>query len=223
MKLAKSLMSGLAMMALAAYCSPTYAQDCATGDCGTGVGVTACPGGNCGGAGFGRALGNNGNCDPNNTQPCAELPPSKDCIGAVGPGGQRYLHPAVTARLALQDHFSPNPFYSYGPAGLDATRTDYWNRNHGAPQYAWHGGHTNWRTGQPMALVVPPTAAFQTEYNWGVGQTRSIPIYHQFTGGGNAGFGGVGAAGGGAGLFRKTPYRPNSTSQFGIYPVRGPW
>ncbi len=145
--------------------------------------------------------------------------PSTDCIGQVGPLGQRYLSPQKTLQLAAQDKFSPAPLYAYGPAGLDATRMDYWNRNTAAPQYAWHGDYSYWKYGSPTALVVPPTAAFQTEYNWGVGQTRSMPIYHQF---GGAGAGGGGVVGGG-GLFRRQPYWPQSTSQFGIYPVRGPW
>jgi hypothetical protein len=129
------------------------------------------------------------------------------------------LNPVNTARLAAHDHYSPQRVYAYGRGGLDATRMDYWNQQQ-ASQYSWHGGYNYWRFGAPTALVVPPTASFQTEYNWGVAQTRVLPIYAQFTGDAFA----AGAPGAVApGQFSNTPYWPSSTSQFGIYPVRGPW
>lgn len=206
MTIVNKLMCGAAMFAMVAVCGTVSAQDCQTGNCGTAVA------GSCGTG--------NGDCGPCPSSPCPEVGPSNDCIGTVGPLGKRYLNPLHTMHLASQDHFSPQPLYTYGPAGLDATRMDYWNRNYGAPQNSWHGNYSYWRWGQPTALVVPPTAAFQTEYNWGVGQTRSVPIYHQFTGGAGAGHG-VGAAQGGG--YHGHPYWPQSTSQFGIYPVRGPW
>jgi hypothetical protein len=171
-----------------------------------------------GGCNNGRCQGGigDGNCGPRPSTPCPEVPPSNDCIGSVGPNGKRYLNPIAATRLSIQDHFSPQSCYAYGPAGLDATRMNHWNGEQAA-QYAWHGNYNYWRYGQPTALVVPPTAAFQTEYNWGVAQTRRIPIYHQFGAANGA------VAGGGAGSFSNTPYWPSSTSQFGIYPVRGPW
>ena len=211
------MMCGVAMIAMLSFCGTSIAQNCNSGNCGAGA---ACAGGNCAGGHCrgGCVGGTDGNCGPACHTPCPYVGPSNDCIGAVGPHGQRYA-PLRAAGLAAQDHYSPHPLYTYGSAGLDATRTDYWNRNTAAPQYAWHGDHRYWRWGTPTALVVPPTASFQTEYNWGVGQTRSMPIYHQFTGGGGVGV----ATGGGTGLFHPTPYWPNSTSQFGVYPVRGPW
>ncbi len=183
-----------------------------TTECVAGQGV----GGHFGAGGF--VGGNDGNCGPATHTPCPEIGPSNECIGAVGPNGQRHM-PFRAIGYAAGDHFSPDPLYAYGGAGLDATRVDNWNRNYAAPQYAWHGNYRYWRWGTPTALVVPPTAAFQSEYNWGVAQTRSMPIYHQFTGAGGAGIGGSAQGG----LFRPTPYRPSSTSHFGIYPVRGPW
>ena len=198
MKIFNRVMSGAALVAMVATCGIAQAQN----DCN-----------NCQTGGYG------GDCGPATHTPCPEVPPSNDCIGAVGPHGQRYM-PARAVGYALGDHFSPQPFYAYNSHGLDATRTDYWNRNTAAPQYSWHGNYNYWRWGQPTALVVPPTVAFQTEYNWGVAQTRSIPVYHQFTGGMGSGAGSVSGA---AGAFRNTPYWPNSTSQSGIYPVRGPW
>ncbi len=146
--------------------------------------------------------------------------------GAVGPDGLtqptcpangRGYHPRIyTPIYANRDHFAPQPLYTYGRAGVDASRTNVWNQQQ-MQQYAWHGEYAYWRWNQPTALVVPPTAAFQSEYNWGVGQTRSLPIYHQF------GFNHPGVVGGSAGQFPHAPYWPSSTSQLGVYPVRGPW
>ena len=80
----------------------------------------------------------------------------------------------------------------------------------------WHGNywHTAW--GQPVALVVPPTAEMQTHYNWGVCGTRVTRIYNQF------GYDYPGPYGGGM-PFLPTPNWPSSTDQFGVYYVRGPW
>jgi hypothetical protein len=80
----------------------------------------------------------------------------------------------------------------------------------------WAGGyyHTMW--GQPVALVVPPTADLQTHWNWGVAQTRITPIWPQYT----RGFPGPYVGGRG---FLPTPRWPSSTDQFGVYYVRGPW
>jgi hypothetical protein len=130
--------------------------------------------------------------------------------------GRQYPTRIQSVRYGLQDHYSPDPRYTYSRNGIDAARMNEWNQSQMAI-CPWQGGYSYWRWNQPTALVVPPTAAFQSEYNWGVAQTRSIPIYHQF-GTGNAGM----IGGGGAG-FSPTPYWPSSTSQFGIYPVRGPW
>ncbi|OYV87578.1 MAG: hypothetical protein B7Z73_09885 [Planctomycetia bacterium 21-64-5] len=80
----------------------------------------------------------------------------------------------------------------------------------------WAGGyyHTMW--GQPVALVVPPTAELQTHWNWGVAQTSVTPIWPQFT----RAYPGPYAGGRG---FLPTPRWPGSTDQFGVYYVRGPW
>jgi hypothetical protein len=148
--------------------------------------------------------------------------PVSDCGGA-GCGGS-----AIGGRLAgklgnsqikgiARDSFSPHRVYSHSPAGGLAQSTHDWNNNmHNV--YSWHGGYQNWRWGTPTALVVPPTASYHTSYAWGVGQTRSTPIHHQF-GRGNAAM----IGGGNGSNFSWTPYWPQSTNQFGIYPVRGPW
>ena len=70
--------------------------------------------------------------------------------------------------------------------------------------------------GQPLALVVPPTAEMQTQYGWGVGATRVTPIYHQF----HRAYSGPDVGQGG---FLPTPMWPSDTLQFGVYYVRGPW
>jgi hypothetical protein len=84
-----------------------------------------------------------------------------------------------------------------------------------ASQLPWHGGFYDPAWGQPVALVVPPNAESQTNWGWGVGNTRTMPIYHQF------GRNYPGAPGGVA--LAPTPPWPSDTQQFGVYYVRGPW
>lgn len=213
MKRLSKLMAVLAIFGCHAMPSTTSGQQAASTGCPT------CNQGGIGGTygGVGSHPANDGDCNPYPHVPCPEVAPSTDCIGAVGPRGKRYVGPFRHINLAARDHFSPDRFYTYSATGLDATRMNRWNGVQ-AQQYAWHGNYNYWRYGQPTALVVPPTAGFQTEYNWGVAQTRSLPIYHQFSQAG----GGAPGGGGGAG-FSNTPYWPSSTSQFGIYPVRSPW
>ena len=126
----------------------------------------------------------------------------------------KFLHPKQTLTNAARDAFSPNPIYAYSNPGLRAGRTHAWNQSQ-ANNYSWHGGHNSWRFGQPTAVVVPPTASYQSSYAWGVGQTRSTPIHHQF-GRGAGSSGGVGGS-------QNTPYWPRSTNDFGYYPVRASW
>lgn len=119
-------------------------------------------------------------------------------------------------KMASHDHYSPYPMYAYSNAGLAAGRTHAANIEQSSTT-PWHGNYMNWKWRQPTALVVPPNTSYQTSYAWGVGQTRSNPLHHQF------GRNSVGAGVGGAGGFSPTPYWPSSTEQFGIYPVRAPW
>jgi len=137
-----------------------------------------------------------------------------NCIQGPGCRQRAYPSPAQVLRYAKRDRFHPYPVYAYGRAGIDATRIHTWNYNQAA-QYPWHGNYYHRQYGQPLAMVVPPTAAYQTEYNWGVANTKSLPIYHQFAKPEPGGPGG--------GTFSATPYWPSSTNQFGIYPVRGSW
>ncbi len=128
----------------------------------------------------------------------------------------RFPHLLRSLSLASQNKLTPSPIYTYSRSGITAQRVHEWN---GQQQLnnPWHGNYNYWRWQRPTALVVPPTASFTSEYNWGVGQTRSFPIYHQF------GRDGGGSIGGGGGAFGNTPDQPWSTSQFGVYPVRAPW
>ncbi len=88
-----------------------------------------------------------------------------------------------------------------------------WN----ARRMSWHGAYANQQYGQPLALVVPPTAHTQTRLGWGVGSTQMIPIYHQF---GRA-YPGYGIGGGQR--FLTTPNWPSHTDQFGVYSIRAPY
>ena len=93
-------------------------------------------------------------------------------------------------------------------------------------QYEGDGGyygnfyyHTSW--GQPVAQLVPPTAGMHISYSRGVGGTTVNPIYSQYWG---PTYGmEMQMMDGGAGMYRSTPYWPTSTSQFGVYYIRGPW
>jgi hypothetical protein len=80
-----------------------------------------------------------------------------------------------------------------------------WNRNYAYTDY-----------GQPVALVVPPTANLQTNWGWGVASSRISRLDHQF----HRNFPGEGQFGG---PYRPTPVWPSDTTQFGVYYVRGPW
>jgi hypothetical protein len=85
-----------------------------------------------------------------------------------------------------------------------------------AQYYNWNRNYAYTDFGAPTALVVPPTAQLQTNYGWGVASSRISRIDHQFQRNypGNSQFGGP---------FRPTPVWPSDTTQFGVYPVRGPW
>ena len=81
----------------------------------------------------------------------------------------------------------------------------------------WHGNYYSAGWGMPVALVVPPTAEYQTDWGWGVGNTRVTPIGHQF-GRNYPGPGQYDRSG-----FRPAPPWPSDTRQFGVYYIRGPW
>ena len=81
----------------------------------------------------------------------------------------------------------------------------------------WHSGYYHVMWGKPLALVLPPTLTHQTNWGWGVGNTRVTPIYPQYSGPMMSnGYGGGEA-------YRPTPFYPSDTLQFGVYYIRGPW
>ncbi len=98
----------------------------------------------------------------------------------------------------------------------DTIEKRYFLRSQGK---SWHSAWYDPAEGRPIALVVPPTAEFQTQYSWGVPSSRVAPIYHQF----RRPYPGPGAVAGGGGGFLPTPNQPSDTVQFGVNAVRGPW
>ena len=86
-----------------------------------------------------------------------------------------------------------------------------------AVSHPWHAGYYHSAWGMPVALVVPPNAEFQTNWGWGVANTRVTTIWPQF----QRNYPGPGQFQ--RGMFRPTPPWPSDTNQFGVYYVRGPW
>lgn len=84
---------------------------------------------------------------------------------------------------------------------------------------SWHSTWYDPAEGRPIALVVPPTSEFMTQYSWGVPSSRVAPIYHQF----RRPYPGAGGVAGSGGGFLPTPNQPSDTVQFGVNAVRGPW
>jgi len=80
----------------------------------------------------------------------------------------------------------------------------------------WHSCYADATYGMPLALVVPPTCGYQTQYGWGVCGRRITPIYHQFA---RPYPGPIGYSNG----FMHTPAWPSDTTQFGVNYIRGPW
>jgi hypothetical protein len=125
-----------------------------------------------------------------------------------GHGGRWMDEASQNERLHLR--------YLKSRKGGHAQYTHQWNVYH-AQQLPWHGWYYHTEYGEPIALVVPPEAAFQTHWGWGVGQTTITPIYHQFA------RPYPGAAVGDGVRFLPTPRWPSHTDQFGVYYIRGPW
>lgn len=83
--------------------------------------------------------------------------------------------------------------------------------------YNWNGNYAHSAYGQPVALIVPPTANLQTNWGWGVASSRVSRIEHQA----QRNYPGPGPFG--LWPWRRTPQWPSDTTQFGAYYVRGPW
>lgn len=82
----------------------------------------------------------------------------------------------------------------------------------------WHGRYNNVQFGQPIGLVVPPTAELTTDYSWGSVASRMTRNDHQFQRPWPNGYWSPYGYG-----FFNTPEWPHDTRNFGIYPIRGPW
>jgi len=100
--------------------------------------------------------------------------------------------------------------------GYRATEKRYFLRAKGK---SWHSVWYDPSIGRPLALVVPPTAEFTSEYAWGVPSSRVMPLYHQY----QRPYPGPGAVPGSGGGMYPTPNQPSDTVQFGVSSVRGPW
>jgi hypothetical protein len=103
-------------------------------------------------------------------------------------------------------------------AGDAAAVEPFWNHvaHLRAPYLSWYAPYYHVAFGQPVALVVPPTAEVHTDWGWGVGGTQIRPTWHQFA----RPYPGP-MFGGGYQL--PTPAWPSDTRQFGVYYIRGPW
>lgn len=120
----------------------------------------------------------------------------------------RLLPAAIGALLVIAASDRADAFWPNFHANQDAERQANW--------MPWHGGYYHPAWGQPLALVVPPTANTRTSLSWGVAQTEVNSIYHQY----HRRYPGYG---GDFSQFRGRPYWPSHTDQFGVYYIRGPW
>lgn len=85
-----------------------------------------------------------------------------------------------------------------------------------AAYYPWNAPYYHVAWGQPVALVVPPTAELTSDYSWGVGSVQVRRIDHQF----QRPYPGPNLGGD---ALQPAPVWPDNTRQMGVYPVRGPW
>lgn len=82
---------------------------------------------------------------------------------------------------------------------------------------SWQAGYYDPAWGMPVALVAPPNARTQTNWGWGVGNTRVTRNQYQFQRNypGPLSYDPRG--------FQPIPAWPSDTNQFGVYYIRGPW
>lgn len=97
----------------------------------------------------------------------------------------------------------------------EANAAGFLRANRRAAQYNWHSNYVHSAYGQPVALVVPPTAQLQTNWSWGAPSAHFSRIDHQY----GRNDQGAGAMGG----VKQTPRWPNNMHQHGVEYVRGPW
>ncbi len=79
---------------------------------------------------------------------------------------------ALALAAVAVDHSTAQAVDPYG-------MTHVWAYNF-AQTRPWHGGYQHIQYGQPLALVVPPTAHMRQTFSWGVSQNLSYPIHHQY-------------------------------------------
>ena len=104
-----------------------------------------------------------------------------------------------------------------GSASAGGHHYGHWDRGanwHNANR-SWHNNYYRADWGHPVAVIVPPTVNFQTNYGWGVGRNRVTPIHHQF---GRAYVDPVTGT-----VTNPAPAWPSDTSMMGSYYIRGPW
>ena len=127
----------------------------------------------------------------------------------------------LLASLAVAASLAPDQARATWPTPHIADR---WARRH-AMTMPWRGPYYNTSYGAPVALVVPPTANSYTHLSWGVAQSETRPIYHQYSSDPRVVFG-IGRVVMGGGVVQPmygTPQWPSNTDQFGVYYVRAPW
>lgn len=93
----------------------------------------------------------------------------------------------------------------------------FFRRGAGAPVNVEQAGYYDPAWGAPLAVLVPPTARFQTHYGWGIGATRVTRIPSQF----QPDY--MEPSYVAPGSIRPAPVWPSSTDQLGNYYIRGPW
>lgn len=176
-----------------------------------GVGQGCCEDGRCQ-HGVGQHVGGGGrHCGPHGCGPqaCGPRCGNRGCGPACGPHG-------CGRGACCPDACCPGPGCGHHCHKHDVYEKRYFLRSQGK---SWHSAWYDPWEGRPIALVVPPTAEFETQYSWGVPSSRVMPIYHQF----RRPYPGPGAVSGGGSRFLPTPNQPSDTVQFGVNAVRGPW
>lgn len=110
-----------------------------------------------------------------------------------------------SAACALNANAAGNAHYGHWDRGAN-----WHNANR-----SWHNNYYRADWGHPVAVIVPPTVNFQTNYAWGVGRNRVTPINFQF---GRPYVDPVTGT-----VTSPAPAWPADTNMMGSYYIRGPW
>jgi hypothetical protein len=125
--------------------------------------------------------------------------------------------PALPAQAHIFHRFAACRGCAYGSNDGQSSSGEGAAGESGAWQTGWHGGYYDVAWGMPMALVVPPTARWQTDYSWGVPSMRMSPINANFqyqNPGPSSSYK--------MGQYPPALAQPSDTQQMGDYHVRGP-